>query len=387
MPSSDYDAVYGAVADKITRTNMTVSNLPVIMPLANWPERDRLLWEEARLPGDLFGNSSPAGDWSEARCKIMEDAYGRYLAWLERRGTLDSSSRPGERVTPDLVSDYVSHLRERLAPVSVVMVLEALHGMIRIFEPASNWSWLRQVAARLKGSARPVRDKRQRCVPQGDLANYGLDLMIAAEDTPRPPTRKAILYRDGLMIALLASRPIRMRNLLQIQIGTNLLCRDHRFWLNFEADETKTGRPIEEPCPEALTPFIDGYLTYHRKVLLGNADEQHESPITALWISRYGTPLSEGAIRDQIKKRTKAAFDHSVNPHLFRDCAATSIAIEDPEHVRIAAVILGHSKLSTTEKYYIQACSLEAARMYQSSIERLRRDAKRRLRGANNGES
>jgi integrase/recombinase XerD len=366
---------------------MTASNFPVIMPVANWPEKDQLLWEDARMSGDLFEDSNPASDWSQARCKITEDAYGRYLAWLERRGILDRSSRPGVRVTPDFVIDYVSHLRERLAPVSVVMVLEALHGMIRIFEPTSDWSWLRQVAARLKASARPVRDKRQRCVPLGDLANYGVDLMIAAEDTPRPPTRKAIHYRDGMMIALLASRPIRMRNLLQIQIGTNLLCRDHRFWLKFEADETKTGRPIEEPCPEALTPFIEGYLTCHRKVLLGNANERHSSPVTALWISRYGTPLSEGAIRDQIKNRTKVAFDRSVNPHLFRDCAATSIAIEDPEHVRIAAVILGHSKLSTTEKYYNQACSLEAARMYQSSIERLRRDAKRRLRRPNDERS
>ena len=28
-------------------------------------------------------------------------------------------------------------------------------------------------------------------------------------------------------------------------------------------------------------------------------------------------------------------FGHALNPHLFRDCAATSIAIEDPDHVRI----------------------------------------------------
>lgn len=365
--------------------NMSPPNAPVIMPLADWPERDRLLWEEAQRPGNLFEDSSPAGDWSKARREIVEDAYGRWLAWLERRDALDPLSRPGERVTPDVLSDYVSSLRERLAPVSVVMVLEALHGMICILEPECDWDWLRQIAARLKASARPVRDKRQLVVPTGDLANHGIDLMIAAEETALPPTRKAILYRDGLMIALLASRPIRMRNLSQIQIGTHLVCRNDSFWLKFATDETKTGRPIEEPCPDTLTPFIEEYLTYHRKVLLGNAVQKQTTPVTALWISRYGKPLSAGQIRDCIKKRTKAAFGRSVNPHLFRDCAATSTAIEDPEHVRIAAIILGHTKLSTTEKYYNQACSLEAARMYQSAIQRLRGDAKRRLRGSDDG--
>jgi hypothetical protein len=64
---------------------------------------------------------------------------------------------------------------------------------------------------------------------------------------------------------------------------------------------------------------------------------------------------------------------------------ATSIAIEDPEHVRIASVILGHTLLSTTEKYYNQAQMLTAVRVYNSEITKLRRNARswrpRRRRG------
>jgi hypothetical protein len=51
----------------------------------------------------------------------------------------------------------------------------------------------------------------------------------------------------------------------------------------------------------------------------------------------------------QIKIQTKRAFGRPINPHLFRDCAATSIAIHDLEHVRIATSILGHTCVSTLQ--------------------------------------
>jgi integrase len=74
------------------------------------------------------------------------------------------------------------------------------------------------------------------------------------------------------------------------------------------------------------------------------------------------------ALYDIIQRRTKEAFGAPVNPHLFRDEAATTLAIHDPEHVRSAAPLLGHRHLSTTERYYQQAQSLEAHREYAKVI-------------------
>jgi integrase/recombinase XerD len=65
------------------------------------------------------------------------------------------------------------------------------------------------------------------------------------------------------------------------------------------------------------------------------------------------------------------AFGRPINPHLFRDSAATSIAIDDPEHVRIASCLLGHSS-ATTEKYYNHACSVEASHRWQNALLSLR---------------
>jgi integrase len=66
-------------------------------------------------------------------------------------------------------------------------------------------------------------------------------------------------------------------------------------------------------------------------------------------------------------------FGHMINPHLFRDSAATSIAIEDPKSAYITRSILGHGTLRTSEQYYNHALSREALRQYQRRILELRR--------------
>jgi hypothetical protein len=58
---------------------------------------------------------------------------------------------------------------------------------------------------------------------------------------------------------------------------------------------------------------------------------------------------------------------------MFRDAAATAIAIFDPEHVLIIKAILGHATIATSEKHYNMARGLEAGRRYYQTIRGLRR--------------
>jgi site-specific recombinase XerD len=74
----------------------------------------------------------------------------------------------------------------------------------------------------------------------------------------------------------------------------------------------------------------------------------------------------------RICKHTRKAFGTSLPPHWFRDAAATSIAIEDPMHVRDARHVLGHASLATTERHYNQACSIDASRRHQAMLATLR---------------
>jgi integrase/recombinase XerD len=84
--------------------------------------------------------------------------------------------------------------------------------------------------------------------------------------------------------------------------------------------------------------------------------------------------MSKGAIRQRIEHHTKKTFGRAIWPHLFRACCATSIATEDPEHVRLIADILGHAGRATADRYYIQSNSLLAGRKYQQIIRTVRRE-------------
>ena len=191
-----------------------------------------------------------------------------------------------------------------------------------------------------------------------------------SDETPAP-VRRAIGFRDGLMIALLAARPLRRRNLAAIVIGTNLLRTGNQFWLRFVAGETKNRRPIDVPLPVELTPFMERYLDVHRPALLDGSNAEH------LWVSSKGRPMSIPTIYGRIMKLTRDEFGVGINPHLFRDCAATSVAVDDPDHVRISAALLGHCSLSTTQRYYDQSRMLAAGRRYQQQMMSIRRQARR----------
>lgn len=183
---------------------------------------------------------------------------------------------------------------------------------------------------------------------------------------------RAMQFRDGLLIALLAARPLRLKNLTGLALERSLVRRGEGWWIMIPPEETKTHEPIEAPWPEALNTALATYLNACRPILCRLRNRWTRPVGTALWVSTHGSPMGERALYDVIVSRTKTAFGRSVNPHLFRDCAATSIAIEDPEHVRMASQLLGHRSTSTTERYYNQAQTIDAARRYQDFLVALR---------------
>ena len=96
-------------------------------------------------------------------------------------------------------------------------------------------------------------------------------------------------------------------------------------------------------------------------------------PGEALWLSTDGSPMTKMAIYDRIVARTGKGLGRAISPHLFRDCAATSIAIDDPAHIGIASRLLGHRGSRTAELFYNQARGIEASRQMQAFLLSLRR--------------
>jgi integrase/recombinase XerD len=113
---------------------------------------------------------------------------------------------------------------------------------------------------------------------------------------------------------------------------------------------------------QSIPPLLD------RPVLL-DVGTRHGRPTTdALWVSSLGQAAVAATIRVQITERTAAAFGKSVNPHAFRDCAATLIAEEAPEEAPIIARVLGHTTMATSDRTYNLATPRRASQRYQAIL-------------------
>jgi integrase/recombinase XerD len=346
-----------------------------VLPLEQWPAIDRIAWERALLKGNLFEPGGLAGHWRPATQRLVAKAYGCYLAFLEDRERLDPASPPGDRASRTVVTAYVESLQASGSAASATFRVEGLAHALRVMAPGRDWAWLRRAANALRARIRSRADKLLRMQSSTRLMELGLALL--AEGDSHSAERKisgAARYRDGLIIALLAARPLRLSNFASLQLDWSLLRQPGGFWIRLKSEETKNRAPLEVPLPEELAPHVDRYLDVHRRRLLGLRRDDH------FWITMRGTWMGPQSIELRVKRWTRERIGAPVNPHLFRDCLATSMAIEDPEHVQIAAAILGHRSLATTTRYYNQARTLEAGRVYQATIRKLRRRTRRAIR-------
>jgi integrase len=196
--------------------------------------------------------------------------------------------------------------------------------------------------------------------------------MNEAESPELRALNAAVRFRNGLAIALLAYRPARRANMSNIRIGQHLAMRGASYWITFAAHETKQRNAIEFEVPPSLTAAVDRYLKTFRPVLI-TAPPFCGTAGDAFWVSADGGPLSVQGFYKMIVETTKSGFGESINPHLFRDCAATTVAIDDPGSAAAIAGILGHSSIVTSERHYNQARSIDASRRYQGILAGLRR--------------
>jgi len=347
------------------------------LPFADWPAVDQDLWYGVIAEGDLLEGSGPGAPWAPTTRDNTRKAYGYWLYWLSTHEGLDQSSDPLDRITTVRLRAYIAGLEGTVASSTLFTYILDLLRLAKAVAPNRDWTWFTDVKNRLWARAKPAKDKTSKIRPSEELFRLGIDLMEGAGDVRcrYNSQASATQHRDGLIIALLAARPIRLKNLASIEIGRHLVRIDDIYWLCFEAAETKNRKHIEAPLPPVLTSRIERYRTDHRPSLLGTSISDR------LWISRFGIPLSDSVIRYHVKNRTQKAFGHPITPHLFRDCAATSVAIGDPDHVHIAMNILGHHSLATTQQYYDQSKMLAAGRNYQSALGKLRDTMRQESRG------
>ena len=157
----------------------------------------------------------------------------------------------------------------------------------------------------------------------------------------------ALAYCDGLMIAIQASKPLRLRNLAGMRVGHSITrLSSNRYRLCFQPSETKTHALIQAELPESLTTYIDTWLRIVRPFLMG------ENQTDAMWINAQGTPMKYDMIYRRFCAATQSELRRRITPHMPRKIVATGVAIGAPELVNIIPSLLNHSDDRTAREAY-----------------------------------
>lgn len=302
--------------------------------LPQWPEQDRTLWLARTAPCHALDIPHYGQRLSLASLASIERAYGRYLCFLDQTDQLDPLAGPASRVSPRLVGAFLRHLRELdYMPQTLVVALSGVRSAVRIMAPELDTSWIWQpdgvpISGWLRGRRKTFDVPRT-----AELFQWGVTLM---DESGRLAGHHAwVAYRDGLMIALLAARPLRRRTFAGLKIGEHLVKADGYWHLQLAPADMKNRRALEFDVPAMLQSRVDRYLTEIRPRLLRGPDTD------AMWIAAHGRPMALTAVGLMIRVRALKRFGVEFGPHRFRHALGTTAPIVDPANPGVAASVLG----------------------------------------------
>jgi integrase len=340
----------------------SASDRPRSLPVQGWPEADRRAW---RRPADRAAGSSRAARRaiSRKRAATFARRYGGFLGFLQRTGRLDPGATAVAQVTPSNVEAYIAELTARVRSVTVYNSIYKLRRAAELLAPSADFSWLAEIEKDLALVMEP-RLKFDRLVFTERLVAAGLTLIAEAQAFAHGDFARARGVRNGLMIALLALCPIRLKNFAALEIGRTFKEVAGNWWIALPTIATKSRRPDERRVPALLNCSIDLYLNQSRPVLLGP-----RPPTNALWISSTtGRPMTKKNLGALISKLTLATLGVDVSPHLFRTAAASTAAAYGGATPHLASALLNHTDPRVTEEHYNRASSVSASKIYAEII-------------------
>jgi integrase len=332
---------------------------PRSLPIAEWPASDRLGWAQACRPGQRL---TPGGAGSHLAPVSQADIarrYGLYLDYLQRNGQLEPHKGAINFVTPECVNGFVIELQARVRSVTVWNSVYKLRRAAQLISPGADFEWLSEMEKDIALLMVP-RSKADRLVLTERLVEAGLTLIREAEMFAKTAHARAIGVRNGLLIALLALHPIRIKNFAALTIANTFVSIDTRWWIHTPSDDTKSHRVDERQVPVFMTDMVNSYINTHRTVLCRDNAGQ-----LALWVSATtGRQLTIKNLGTLISKLTRETIGVDVSPHLFRTSGASTAAVYGRNHPHLSSALLNHRDSRVTEEHYNRAMSISAGEEY-----------------------
>lgn len=339
-------------------------NVPLtrkMVPFDDWPELDQAQWGSGLRPAGWLDPPKFAAKLRPASLRSAERAWGRLLGFLYHSARLIEDKRPGDRVTGEVLDEYVEHLRSTGNTNNTIKTrLMALRTALRILEPNEDFGWITRPCGISLHNLFPVALKRQQPPSSDELYAWGQTLMKEALLSPEKAT-SPVQFRDGLLIALFAARAPRVSSMatLRAKKDVTLVCGHYR--IAFPGTAMKNGRPLEYDVPDSIASLFRHYLEVVRPALLGTRINE------MLWIGKHGRGITLNGIATMFRRRFYRRFANGKGPHVCRHALATSAAERDPSNPGLSSCIL-NTQDAVVRKHYQHVRAIHAGRQFHAFL-------------------
>ena len=165
-----------------------------------------------------------------------------------------------------------------------------------------------------------------------------------AREIINQPVNNELLWqtRDYAIFIMLYSSGCRISELVNLKLSD---FKDNYSWA-FVIGKGRKQRKVyfEEKSKAALKTYLED----RQKIIEQN---KIQNPTDQLFINQKGTAITTEGVRYILSKYSGAeGTNHHVNPHAFRHSFATNL-IANGADVRVVQEMLGHSNISTTQRY------------------------------------
>jgi hypothetical protein len=315
-----------------------------------------------------------AATWRATTFNLHVWSMGYFLGWLQWSQRFKVAAELQEYVTPEIMGAYVNDMRTaNLSPRTMATRVDGVRAALAALSPAVGTGWLMRGINTLRAEPSDRRRIHERSRHTLDIVEAGMSLMRDATrgGSSLSALKRAILYRDGLLIVFMALAVPRRNTVHLMMLGKHLEEQGRIFKVAWSGTEMKEDRGYEAQLGLELSELIRRYLDEFRPVLLARAGRSAMETETAVWLGRDGRKLGYSAIYPIIIKRTEAAFGKSIFPHAFRHSAATTLALDRPDLIRIATPLLQHGAEASRE-LYVLADKIAASRKFGDALQKRR---------------
>ena len=176
---------------------------------AEWPLGHKQAYTRASRKGELFEPSGHAAHWSPATHRGVSQRWGLWLDFLKRTDRYNEAALPAETVTFESLAAYIAELQLRVSTVTLLIYVRDLSEAVRVMDSNADLQLLRQAVSELEANSVPAIDKIADELGPSDLFDAAITRLNKYVGLAPQDWRAALAFGDGLLMAILAAKPIR----------------------------------------------------------------------------------------------------------------------------------------------------------------------------------